>query len=166
MLIWIACLLYVGGVLLRPAFERKWAAMQPHSEFYGHKFGIFHGVYRNYLSEHAGKCPPLNSPNLFLASVRHDPELSPRSFEEITELFIDPNSGQPYHLNGWLSGKNIADLPDPDGIAAIYEDAMLVPNHRQQSSGRFMRAVLFADGWVTIIEEDKWPQIKKQSHID
>lgn len=161
--IWAACIIYAGGTLLYPSFQRTLQSMQPHSDFHGHQFGFFRSAYTDYLQEHNGDFPPMKHPKPFLAAISRAPALSGKSPQELENYFVDPNSGQPYHMNGWLSGKNISDLSNPSGVVALYEDAMLVPDARQRF---FVRAVMYADGRAVILQEDKWPQIKKQSHIE
>jgi prepilin-type processing-associated H-X9-DG protein len=72
------------------------------------------------------------------------------------EVFKDPRTGEPYHVNPAASGKSLAQIAAPDRFVILYEAS-------PSRDGK--RAVAFVDGHVKRLDPAEWEMAKRKSGI-
>jgi hypothetical protein len=93
--------------------------------------------------------PPMDQPDAFRKALDE--------YVESKDIFLDPETGEPYALNTTLSGKKLADISDAKSMVAIY----------QAKAGKDgLRGAAFVDGSTKRVSEAEWGELKKKSGIE
>ncbi len=101
-----------------------------------------------YAQDHDEALPPLNS----VAAARK--ALMP--YVKVQEVFVQPGTGESYHVNPAASGKRTDRLADPSHFILMYEAAPAADGSR---------GVLFADGHAGRVTAAEWARLKLRSHL-
>lgn len=100
-----------------------------------------------YCQDYDETLPPLKD----MASVK--PLIMPYLKNDL--LFIDPQTGERFHVNRSLSKKKQAKIAEPASTVLFFQPRAV--------EGK--RAVAFMDGHAKRIDESEWPKLKKASKI-
>lgn len=73
------------------------------------------------------------------------------------EVFVHPETGQPYGVNRSLSERRLVEVEDPCGTAVFYED---------EPADDGTRGVAFLDGHAARVTEAQWEEIKGKSSVE
>ncbi|HEY9614070.1 hypothetical protein [Allocoleopsis sp.] len=101
-----------------------------------------------YAEEHNGVLPQLNNS----ATV----ESALKEWVEDQSAFVHPNTSEPYQFNSSLSGKKLAEIPNPEQLVAFYEAT---------SAKDGSRGVVFLDGRTERISSAQWSKVKQVSDL-
>ncbi|MGL5082859.1 MAG: hypothetical protein ACRC8A_15345 [Microcoleaceae cyanobacterium] len=101
-----------------------------------------------YSDENEGTLPPMETPTAAQDAL----------FNWIgdREVFTYSQTSQPYQPNTSLSGKKLAEIPNPEQVVAFYET-----QPREDGS----RTVVFLDGSVNQVTESDWSRVKQVSGL-
>ena len=72
------------------------------------------------------------------------------------DVFVDPDSGEPYALNPTVSGKRVREIEDPKNTIVIYQP-------KPGKDGR--RGVALLEGSTRRLSDDQWNDLKAKSNI-
>lgn len=101
-----------------------------------------------YTSENDGTLPEMDD----AAAV----ETSLTDWVSDPSVFLHPGTAEPYQPNSSLSGKKLAEITNPEQVAAFYQVT---------ADGDGMRWVVFLDGSVKQISEGDWSNVREVSGL-
>jgi hypothetical protein len=101
-----------------------------------------------YTQDHGDELPPMQSADAVKEALL--------PYVRNADIFIDPETKQPFKANAVLSGKKIAHIQYPAETVLFYEEK---PN------AEGMRAAAFVDGHTARVGDAEWQRIKKLSKI-